>query len=577
MRVYGDQVTLVSPANALDDQTRAAEAIMGMSPGIGRHAAVVGLFIEAAKLVQGIADHDLKLAGGDGASGTSDTLMVGLMALAGAVMRSWDSGFISLDLPAPLPTPSDLPPEVEVRSPEGYAHYGLYPEAYALAARRLPRSEAPTRVIGIRSIGTGLAALVGRELGAEPPFTVRPQGHPFARQVQLADGALDRLLVQGGRYVVVDEGPGLSGSSFAAVADLLMSAGVGPDRIVLMPSHAGRPGPEASAATRRVWDEVMVEPVSPGTLITDERVLGWASTLLGPLHGAVHDLGGGGWRSDRDPDRPCWDPRTDRRKLLVRTAEGAWLLKFSGLGADGERKADRGKRLTQAGLIPEVRGIVHGFLVQRWAAAEEKGARPTLEELAHYLAERARCLPEPCQAGASLSDLAAMAVFNTGIELGQVAGDRLRQRLGDADRLQPLSRPMATDGKLDPWEWLRLADGRVMKADALDHDAEHDMVGAQDLAWDVVGAATELRYAVADLTEEMERRGARKIDTNLLAFLMPCYLAFRMGAARMAERMQDEVEGRLSAQAAEDYAERLSHWLEAEVGSGRETRPAVQP
>src|SRR4051794_21094103 len=60
-----------------------------------------------------------------------------------------------------------------VREPEGFAFYAVYPELYAMAARRLEPS--PRRlVIGVRSIGTTLGAVVAREVRAAGFVTLRP-------------------------------------------------------------------------------------------------------------------------------------------------------------------------------------------------------------------------------------------------------------------------------------------------------------------------------------------------------------------------------------------------------------------
>jgi glyoxylase-like metal-dependent hydrolase (beta-lactamase superfamily II) len=56
-----------------------------------------------------------------------------------------------------------------------------------------------------------------------------------------------------GRFVVVDEGPGLSGSSFAGTADALERLGVAPDRIAFLPGHGGDLGPEAAPAAVARW------------------------------------------------------------------------------------------------------------------------------------------------------------------------------------------------------------------------------------------------------------------------------------------------------------------------------------
>jgi hypothetical protein len=89
---------------------------------------------------------------------------------------------------------------------------------------------------------------------------------------------------------------------------------------------------------------------------------------------------------------------------------------------------------------------------------------------------------------------------------------------------------------MHPWEWLVCRDGRLLKTDALDHHAAHDLVGCQDIAWDVVGAAVELgltpseREAVCTIVAGATRR---PIPPALLRIYEPCYLAFHMGACAL--------------------------------------------
>ncbi len=71
-----------------------------------------------------------------------------------------------------------------------------------------------------------------------------------------------------------------------------------------------------------------------------------------------------------------------------------------------------------------------------------------------------------------------------------------------AERMTPRAvptqlRPVAIDGKLHAWEWLVRLDGALIKSDAYDHHASHDLVGCQDTAWDIVGAAVELELTTS--------------------------------------------------------------------------------
>jgi len=110
-----------------------------------------------------------------------------------------DTSAVAACVPTPNRHPSafdalrslDLPEQVSIRTSEGYAYYSLFPETYAESARRFVRETAPQRVcvIGIRSIGTSLSAIVAAALSDVPhvrAFTVRPGGHPFDRQLTVA-------------------------------------------------------------------------------------------------------------------------------------------------------------------------------------------------------------------------------------------------------------------------------------------------------------------------------------------------------------------------------------------------------
>jgi hypothetical protein len=97
-------------------------------------------------------------------------------------------------------------------------------------------------------------------------------------------------------------------------------------------------------------------------------------------------------------------------------------------------------------------------------------------------------------------------------------------------------RRVATDNRMHSWEWLVLG-SRLIKTDALDHSATHDLVGCQDISWDIAGAAVELGLSddeTADLCRIVRQESGHPAHRELLAFLRPCYLAFQMGSHAMA-------------------------------------------
>ena len=129
-----------------------------------------------------------------------------------------------------------------------------------------------------------------------------------------------------------------------------------------------------------------------------------------------------------------------------------------------------------------------------------------------------------------------MAVYNTRQALGDEAGSILDQSLPHPDNLDGNVRRVWTDNRMHAWEWLVCGD-RLIKTDALDHSAAHDLIGHQDIGWDIAGAIVELKLSGEEATRLctiVERTSGHPASPELLAFLLPCYCAFQMGAHLMA-------------------------------------------
>ncbi|TDH62589.1 hypothetical protein E2C06_10635 [Dankookia rubra] len=549
MLVYGDRQHTADPrALHAAIAARLARAAT-LPPGLERHAVLAAALIEAGELAQGIADADYAARGLDELSLAQDWAMALLLGCAGGLHRSWHDGAVAV--PEAGQCLLRLPERIDTRLAEGFAFYALYPETYALAAEAsgLP---AATRVIGLRSIGAPLAAMVATGLGSRNPATLRPAGHPFRREIAVGPG-LASSLTPGAPVAVVDEGPGLSGSSFGAAADWLAARGHPRGAIALFPSHAWPPGPMASPDHRARWDG-MARHVCSFEAAVLPRLAGWVADLTGAAEAPPEDIGGGAWRRGPAEAWPPAHPMQERRKYLLAAGGRTWLLKFIGLGAEGERKADRAARLAAAGFAPPVAGLRHGFLVQPWleeARPLDPAAIPRevlAAQVAAYLRFRARAFPAGPGRGAGLDALHAMARHNAAETLGEAAAARLdRWSPRDLARLAALARPVETDNRMQTWEWLALPDGRLLKADAVDHHAAHDLIGCQDIAWDVAGAMVEL-----DLDPVLP------VDPDLLGLLLPCYCAFQLGAWTMAqEAAPDAAEGARLRRTAGRYAARL--------------------
>jgi len=517
--VYGDSAR----------HERTSEALASIRERLalpGRDARVAAL-IEAGELAQGIADAEFEAHGCDARSQAQDAAMRLVVGIARSICTGSAVPRGDLDAVRGL----DL---LRIKRPEGFAFYALYPECYFEAARTLQGRRL--RVIGLRSIGTTLAAMVGAATDAPLPMTVRPVGHPFRRELTLSTELARELLEdREAGYAVVDEGPGLSGSSFGAVADFLEDRGVSPERIHFFPGHLGELGPAASDRHRARWSSANRHAVD-----FDQAIAPTLATqmeeLVGPAIEPLREISGGAWRPLRFPSERDWPGshlQQERRKFLLRTADATWLLKFAGLGRDGERAFTRAKTLARAGFVPEVVGLRRGFLVQPWLDDScPPDAVPT-NTVGAYLGFRARHLPAEPDSGATLAQLLEMARHNIAEALGPNSARLLDRWQPSLAKLEQRVCRVETDNRMHAWEWIAHC-GRILKADACDHCAAHDLVGGQDIAWDIAGAEFELGMDTQALSRIVARASGREVHPELLAFMRPCYLAFQLGHASLA-------------------------------------------
>jgi hypothetical protein len=548
VRFLGDRERAEDPRAAAADVARALDRAGAAPRGPERHAAVVAALVRAGEVAQGLADAEREAGDGDVDGPRSRAAMALVMRLAVAVDRSWRTGG---RLAPPEPAAVDpllalpLPGRIAVRPPEGYAQFALYPEAYAEAARALG-PEPELTVVGIRSIGTGLGAMVAAAAGARrSPVTVRPIGDPYARTVALSPSLARTLAARvHGKVAVVDEGPGRSGSSFLAVVDALEALGVDRARIHLFPSHPGMPGPEASAVARARYAGLARHPAPLGDLLLRPGSLSvarLAEDVVGRAEDRPDDLGAGGWRTVLlGADARRWPPSQgwlERRKYLLRAGGRTWLARFAGLGSSGEHALERARALAGADLWPDPAALRHGLLYEPWladarplpvataAAAALRGAVRRRIELA---AGRPR---DDAGAGASPGELLEMACSNAVEAHGEEAGRVLRSLEKVLPDVSRSARACEVDGRMQPWKWLVVPDGRVLKADGIDHHASVELAGCQDALWDVAGAQLELGLDDREawrLGEAARARGPGA-DPALLPFYRTCLAALEVG------------------------------------------------
>lgn len=417
-----------------------------------------------------------------------------------------------------------------ISEPEGLRYYGLAPEGFAAAARRWQRDhprQCAVWVLGLRTMGSVLAPVVAEALaatcaGSVRCLTLRPAGLPAARRIAATERLRREFARWPGAFLVVDEGPGLSGSSFAGTVDLLSGLGVRDDLIAVLPSWSPPPERLNSPIAADGWRRWRIYPADP---LPPPQSAG----------GPASDLGGGAWRGVlRAPAAtPVWGEH-ERRKYLADHA--CTLVKFAGLGPYGRSTAERARRLAQAGwgppLAPEAESEP-GWLRYRRLHAPLLPARPGrawCEFAGRYLAwvRSEYALGRPTAPSAALQE---MVVQN------------LERFMGLTPPWEPPTGvPVALDGCMLPVEW-GLRNGSWVKFDGTDHGDDPFFPGPADIAWDLAALSVEFGHAHGAAAVAAYRRASGETVAALVPRLRwhgLAYCLFRAAYCGLAATRVDE-------------------------------------
>jgi hypothetical protein len=411
--------------------------------------------------------------------------------------------------------------ELTVSRPEGFAYYALHPLDFADMVSAASLRAPCVHVVGIRSIGTTLSAVVAAELNAEgisaTRTTVRPEGHPYDRRTIFSGtqrNALQQALSRGALFLVCDEGPGRSGSSLLSVAEALEAEGVPCDCVVLLCSHQ----PDVSSLC------------SPNATQRWRRYRSLATGITKRLpQEADQYLDADEWRKLLIAEGDAWPaawPNTERLKFLSRDRQK--LFKFEGHGHYGEQVGAREQLLSVSGFGTSYLGHQSGFGIYELVRGSQPGITDVspalLSHMASYCAWRA--------------DTLATSVSEEGArQLESMAAANVEGEFGFAPKMHlELQRPAICDSRMQPYEWRRVGDEHWIKLDASTHGDDHFFPGPTDIAWDLAGICVEWQLSAACreffLAEYQRLSGdnpARRVAQYEIA-----YTAFRLDWSRMA-------------------------------------------
>jgi hypothetical protein len=414
------------------------------------------------------------------------------------------------------------PDQIRISPPEGFTYYALHPLDFARIISRIPTEPQSCALIGIRSIGTTLSAVcvaalrdAGRTVSR---ITVRPTGHPYSRQTEFTAQQIswiDEQLAIPAQFLIVDEGPGRSGSTFLSVAEALIQAGVPHEKITILGSR--EPDPESLCANDAAarWRAFRFIPTAPSANSRFE---------------SCSYIGGGNWRNFIFSDIADWpESWTQMERLKFLSSDGKSFFKFEGMGAHGAEVRERAFVLADADFSPRTADAGDGFLeyerVEGRALRAQDINSSLLEQIARYCAFRVSNFPAPNSAPA---DLAQMLEFN------------LRQEFGWAFSIPEstfaTSTPVFADGRMQPYEWIAKKNGPVLKTDAISHGDDHFFPGPCDIAWDLAGTAIEwqLDLRARDyLLSQFQQLTGQNFSAQLPLYML-AYSVFRMGFCKMA-------------------------------------------
>lgn len=417
---------------------------------------------------------------------------------------------------------SEVPEHLHVSPPEGFAYYALHPHDFARLADEVENRCDSAVVIGIRTIGTTLSAIVAAALkgqGKETArMTVRPTGHPYDRLARFTPAHLQTIAdwnARGAYFFIVDEGPGRSGSSFLSVAEALAKTGIAAHRIKLLGSRPVDVGQLCAENARERWSQFQFLWPKP--------------SVYGRFSDHIY-IGGGNWRgtlTGTESDWPeCW-PQMERLKFL--SPDRRAIFKFEGFGHFGEEVLSRARVLFHAGFGSYAEDAGDGMILypalQGSSAHAGDVSTSVLRTLAEYCALRSAEFRSP---GSAPTQLPAMLRFNANQEFGVELGPELEELHTSA--------PILADGRMQPHEWIRTADNRLLKVDACTHGDDHFFPGPTDIAWDLAGTIVEWnldRNATEFFLSEF-RRVSGMDRADVIRIFILAYTIFRLAYNKMA-------------------------------------------
>ncbi len=462
--------------------------------------------------------------------------------------------------------------KIPICIPEGYVFYGLYPEMYLEAAEEFFKKIAPRKVtcIGLRTIGTSLCAIVDVTLqkrGCDVfSLTLRPKGHPFKRSIEISSQIRSQLLRRKSEwFAIIDEGPGLSGSSIGGALEMLLDFGIPMNRIVVFPSWLPAGDRFISKKAKELWPTVEKFTKDFSDIwIKNEKLESSFNKNI------EYDLSAGNWRETLLEEKEKFPPvyiHHERRKYLLKDdGNNRYIAKWVGLGKYGETLVDRARTFAEYNLGPTVEHVVNGFLIVPFIPGGAISSSLVNESFISFASEYFTFVKNKFPASLSASYEKMKEMIHTNIEEG-LGGGYVKKFTNIINWSQDWyeSDIVGVDGKVMPYEWI-LSHEKIWKVDQLEHHCDQFFPGCQNILWDIAAFTIEFNL---DLDKENEfldcfamiskEKGVRE----RIPFYKTAYLAFKLGYVTIAaESLSGTADSEGFAKDKERYKKKLVDQLE---------------
>ncbi|MGE5457807.1 MAG: hypothetical protein ACM3RX_05585 [Methanococcaceae archaeon] len=462
-----------------------------------------------------------------------------------------------------------LPVMVEISVPEGFAYYSLYPEMYVKAAERFLLENPVKKIVslGIRSIGTSLSSVIAAFCSLQGveviSYTLRPRGNYYDRELVLGKELEKEIAsLQDAAFLIIDEGPGLSGSTMASTARKLFSLGVAQENIFLFPAWNADPKKFISPLASEQWDKYKIYQC-------DFEETGILKTELEDKLGlnVIENISAGAWRktlfNNISEFPPVWQMPERRKYLCVKRGVPTekYILKFAGLGMYGLKIYETLKRMSLYRITSEVLDFKSGFILMSFIdgklLSDKAAHRNFLDTAAEYLSMLNKQFTT--ERSNSLDEIAEMIYINVQEGLGK----DIRFKRAELSLLEEMP-AVVIDGHMMPYEWID-AGGRILKTDAAFHHNDHFLPGPQDIAYDIAGLFVEFSLNEEKQDYFIKKFIAQTADSTILKrlpFYELVYCAFRLGFVSFAfDACQNQWEQKEFLRLKRKYLNRIKNYL----------------